>query len=189
VGALAGIGCGGLYARAKGMPVLTVADALAAPVVFGLALEQWGALLAGSGFGVDASKGLPWAVTYTNPLAAEWGGAPLGYPLHPVQAYASIGFLALFVVLLLWLPQRRQQGDVAGLGLMGTGVVIYVTELWRNHVGRGSVLGGALDGPQIASVALVLAGALLLRERTAAPTPAMAVGAADAPASSEASHG
>ncbi|HUA97775.1 MAG TPA: prolipoprotein diacylglyceryl transferase family protein [Terracidiphilus sp.] len=189
VGALAGFGCGALYARARQMPILSVADVLAAPVAFGLAMEQWGALLAGSGFGVDAGKGLPWAVTYTNPLAAVWGGAPLGYPLQPVQAYAAIGFLALFVVLLLWLPRRRQQGDVAGLGLMGVGVVVYVTELWRDHVGRGSVLGGALDGPQIASVALLLAGALLLRERVAAQPRETAVRAEDAPADREASHG
>ena len=57
------------------------------------------------------------------------------------------------------------QGDVAGLWLMGTGVAIYITELWRDPEGRGSVLQGAIDGPQIAAVVLVLAGALVLRER------------------------
>ena len=48
---------------------------------------------------------------------------------------------------------------------MGTGVAIYMTELWRDPEGRGSILQGAIDGPQIAAVMLVLAGALVLRER------------------------
>ena len=39
-----------------------------------------------------------------------------------------------------------------------------MTELWRDPVGRGLLLGGALDGPQIAAILMVLAGALLLRE-------------------------
>jgi len=181
VGALAGAACGALYARAAKLPILAAADALAPPLALGLAFEQWGALLAGSGFGVDASKGLPWAVTYTNPFAALWGGAPLDVPLQPVQAYASFGFLALFAFLLLWLPRRRQQGDVAGLWFMGTGVVVFVTEIWRNRVGRGTFFRGALDGPQIAAIALVLAGGFLLRERAFAHP--QQAGPAAAPAS------
>ena len=35
---------------------------------------------------------------------------------------------------------------------MGSGVAIYFTEMWRDPAGRGSLLQGALDGPQIAAV-------------------------------------
>jgi phosphatidylglycerol:prolipoprotein diacylglycerol transferase len=109
-------------------------------------------------------------VTYTHPLAALWSGAPLGVPVHPVQAYAAIGSLALSVFLLVWQgsPRQRllrQHGDLAGLGLMGGGVIVYLTEFWRDPEGRGAALGGAINGPQIAAVAMVLAGALVLRER------------------------
>ena len=165
VGALAGAACAAWYARRSRLPLLATADALAPPLALGLAFEQLGALLAGSGYGTDARPGVPWAVTYNNPLAAIWSGAPLGLPLHPVQAYAALAFLALGVLLFVWLPLQRRQGDVAGLWLMGTGVAIYITELWRDPEGRGSVLQGAIDGPQIAAVVLVLAGALVLRER------------------------
>jgi hypothetical protein len=48
---------------------------------------------------------------------------------------------------------------------MGSGLAIYITELWRDPAGRGSLLHGALDGPQMAAVLLVIAGALVLRER------------------------
>jgi len=163
-GALAGVGSAVAYACWQRLPLDTTADALAAPLALGLAFEQLGALLAGSGYGTET--GVRWAVTYTNPLAARWSGTPLGIPLHPVQAYAALAFFTLSVFLLVWLPARRQQGDVAGLGLIGMGVVVYITELWRDPEGRGALLGGALDGPQAAAIVLVLAGALVLLERT-----------------------
>ncbi len=140
------------------------------PLALGLAFEQLGALASGSGYGTEAGPGVRWAVTYTSPLAAIWSGTPLGVPLHPVQAYAALAFLALAIFLLVWLPLERRPGDVAGLWLMGAGVAIYLTELWRDPEGRGSLFHGALDGPQIAAVLLVLAGALVLRERKAAPS-------------------
>ncbi len=162
-GALAGVAAAAAYVRRKRMPLAATADALTAPLALGLAFEQLGALLAGSGFGVATS--VRCAVTYTNPLAARWSGTPLGVPLHPVQAYAALAFLTLSIFLLIWLPTRRRAGDVAGLGLMGAGVAVYITELWRDSEGRGTLLGGALDGLQAAAVLLVLAGAFVLLER------------------------
>ena len=167
-GALAALVVAWLYARWQKMPLMNVADVAAAPLALGLAFEQMGELLSGSGYGADASSSLPWALTYTDPLAARWSGTPLGVPLHPVQAYAALGFLALAILLLAILPRLKQRGDAAGLWMMGTGVTIYVTELWRGREGRGSVFGGVLDGPQIAAIVLVLASVLLLRERRAA---------------------
>ena len=164
-GALAGAGCALWYARHSKLPLGATADALAPPLALGLCFEQLGTLASGSGYGVEAGPGVHWAVTYTNPLAALWSGAPLGVPLHPVQAYAALAFLTLALLLLVWLPAERRKGDVAGLGLMGAGAAVYFTELWRDPEGRGSLLHGALDGPQIAAVLLVIAGALVLRER------------------------
>jgi len=162
-GALAGTIAAVAYARRKQMPLRTLADALAAPLSVGLAFEQVGALMAGTGWGVDATPGLPWAVTYSSVLAGRWSGTPLGMPLHPVQAYAAILFLVLAVPAYLGLTKRRQQGDVAGAWLMGYGVAVFLTELWRDTEGRGRVLHGALDGPQAGAIAAVLAGAWLLR--------------------------
>lgn len=161
-----------VYGRWQKMPFGATADALAAPLALGLAFEQLGALMAGSGYGVEAGSGLAarWAVTYSNPLAALWSGVPLGIALHPVQAYAALAFLTLAALLLVWLPQRRQQGDAAGLFLLGSGVAIYFTEFWRDPEGRGTLLGGALNGPQAAAVPMVVAGALLLLERKASRT-------------------
>jgi phosphatidylglycerol:prolipoprotein diacylglycerol transferase len=163
LGALAAAGSAVLYALSKKLPLWTTADALAAPLALGLAFEQFGTLLAGSGYGTESP--VRWAVTYTSPLAARWSGTPLGVPLQPVQAYAALAFLTLATLLLVWLPAERRPGDVAGLWLLGTGVAVYITELWRDPIGRGSILSGALDGPQLAAIVMVLAGGLVLWER------------------------
>jgi phosphatidylglycerol---prolipoprotein diacylglyceryl transferase len=164
-GVAAGAAAAALYVRLRKLPVYATADALAAPLALGLAFEQLGALLAGSGYGTEAGRSLPWAVTYTSPLAARWSGTPLGIPLHPVQAYAAMGFFWLAVFLLISLPVRRQAGDAAGLCLLGLGIVIYFTEMWRDPEGRGLFFSGAIDGPQIAAVFMVIAGGLVLCER------------------------
>lgn len=156
-----------LYGRWQRLPLWSTADALAAPVALGLAFEQFGTLLAGSGYGTGTAAGVAarWAVTYTNPLAARWSGTPLGVPLHPVQAYAALAFLILSISLLMWLRFRRQTGDAFGLLLAGSGVTVFFTEFWRDREGRGALLSGALDGPQGAAVLLVIAGGLVLMER------------------------
>ncbi|MGO9323871.1 MAG: prolipoprotein diacylglyceryl transferase family protein [Terracidiphilus sp.] len=170
IGALAGAGCATWYARHSKLPFRATADALAPPLAAALAFEQLGALAAGSGYGTDAGPRVGWAIIYSDPMAAIWSGTPLGVPLHPVQAYAALAFLALAVLLWVWLPLERRPGDVAGLWLMGAGVAIYLTEIWRDWTGRelpgrGSLFHGVIDGPQIASIFLVLAGALVLRDR------------------------
>jgi phosphatidylglycerol---prolipoprotein diacylglyceryl transferase len=163
IGVLAAAGSAALYIRLRNMPALAAADALAAPIALGLACEQVGALLAGSGYGTETT--IPWAVTYQSPAAALWSGTPLGVPLHPVQAYAALAYLTLATLLLVWLPGRRREGDIAGVCLMGMGAAIYLTELWRDPEGRGELLNGAVDGPQIAAVAMVIVGAWILLER------------------------
>jgi phosphatidylglycerol:prolipoprotein diacylglycerol transferase len=165
-GALAGVTSAVVYGRWRGLPLWTTADVLAAPLALGLAFEQLGALLAGSDYGTETTEAsVRWAVIYTNPLAARWSGTPLGIPLYPAQAYAALGFLTLSILLMVWLPARRQQGDVAGMGLLGMGVVVFITEIWRDPEGRGALFGGVLNGPQAAAVVLVLAGGLMLLER------------------------
>lgn len=166
-GVAAGGGCAFWYARRRKLPLRSTADALAAPMALGLAFEQVGALLAGSGYGIETHPAAHWAVTYTNPLAALWSGAPLGVPLHPVQADAALGFLALALLLLLWPALVRRPGDLAGMALMGIGAIIFITETWRDPEGRGLILHGAIDGPQIAGLVLVLIAALVLIERKA----------------------
>ena len=178
-----------VYAGLHHMPYRATADVLAAPIALGLGFEQIGALLAGSGYGTGAH--VPWAIIYTDPLAARWSDAPLGIPVHPVQAYAAICFMALATALVLWLPHRRQHGELAGLFLIAAGVILYVTEFWRDPLGRGALLGGILKGPQLAGILFVLGGAALLLERPSQriTSPAHATPDTATTASTEQTHG
>jgi phosphatidylglycerol:prolipoprotein diacylglycerol transferase len=188
IAALIAFAVAAVYAGLHRMPPRATADVLAAPVALGLTFEQMGALLAGSGYGTGTH--LPWAIVYTDPLAARWSDAPLGIPVHPVQAYAAICFCLIAAVLMWWLPHRRQNGDLAGLSLLATGVTLYITEFWRDPIGRGAVFNGMLKGPQLAAILFVLGGAALLLDRPSQRIPVAHAAAEPAPiASSERTHG
>jgi phosphatidylglycerol:prolipoprotein diacylglycerol transferase len=149
-----------VYIRWAKLAVSTVADCLAAPVALGMAAEQLGALLAGSDFGRESSGS--WVVVYSSELASRWSGTPLGVALYPVQAYAAAGAFALAAVCYGWLFFRRRAGDVAGVWLLGTGILLFVTEMFRDWEGRGVLLRGAVDAPQLVGLEMVLLAGLLL---------------------------
>lgn len=166
---LAAIGIAGgatavmLYARWAGLSYLKVADVLASPISLGIAAEQLGALLAGSDFGRDsASSSVLASVTYSSELAGRWSGTPLGVPLYPVQAYASIGALLLAAIVFASLRLSRRAGDAAGIWLFGTGILLFLTENYRDWEGRGVLPGGFIDVPQLVGLGLVLCGGAVL---------------------------
>jgi phosphatidylglycerol---prolipoprotein diacylglyceryl transferase len=177
-----------VYAGLHHMPFRQTGDVLAPPLALGLAFEQLGALLAGSGYGTGTH--VPWAIVYTDPLAKRWSDAPLEIPVHPVQAYAAICLFAIALALVLWLPVRRQNGELAGLFLMTTGLVMYFTEFWRDPIGRGALFQGILKGPQVVGILFVLAGAALLLERPSQRITSSAHATPDTPtnASTEQTH-
>jgi phosphatidylglycerol---prolipoprotein diacylglyceryl transferase len=151
------------YARAQRLALRPTLDALAAPTALALSCEQLGALLSGSGYGTETN--MRWAVVYTDPLAAQWSGAPLFVAVHPVQGYAALAFFVIALGLLFWMPYRGRPGEIAGGALLAIATAIYFTEFFRDPEGRGSFLSGAVDGPQLASVGLLLLGALFLLRR------------------------
>jgi phosphatidylglycerol:prolipoprotein diacylglycerol transferase len=163
VGTLGGLLAIAGYARWASLPLPAVADCLAAPVSLGIAAEQLGALLAGSDFGREsASYSVLGAVTYSNELAARWSGTPLGIALYPVQAYAAVGALLLAGITYGWLLLPRRPADIAGAWFLGGGVMLFVTEIFRDWEGRGVVLGGWVDLPQLVGLGMVICGGVLL---------------------------
>ncbi len=148
------------YALWAKLQLRVVMDCLVAPILLAMAAEQFGALLAGSDYGRETSAA--WAITYSSPLASRWSGTPLGIPLHPVQAYAAIGALALAAIVYGWLFMPRRNGDAAGVALLGAGALLFTTEIFRDWEGRGILLGGLVDIPQLVGLGLVLLGGLML---------------------------
>lgn len=154
-----------VLARARRLSLAAVADALSAPIALALSVEQLGALFSGAGYG--SRTAVPWAITYSSPLALHWSGVPLFVAVHPVQLYAALAFFVIALGLLAWAPRASRPGDLAGIFLLAAGSAVYLTEFFRNPAGRLAVFAAALTAPQLAAVAAVLAGALILRERPA----------------------
>jgi len=156
-----------LWCRSNGLPLLRVADILAPAVPLGIAFGRLGCLSAGCCYGrpIDWGTGIewPWAVTY---LAGQVPIALKGVPLHPVQAYASLAAIGLFLVLGWLRRHQRFQGQVVGMLLVGYGLIRSILELFRLDLARGFVLehlmGQSISTSQAISVPLILAGLFLL---------------------------
>ena len=67
-------------------------------IALGHVTGRLGCFAAGCCYGKPTN--VPWAVIFTNPLAAANVGTPLGIPLHPTQLYESGAELLILIVLL-----------------------------------------------------------------------------------------
>ena len=100
---------------------------------------------------------MPWGVIFTNAVAHENTGVPLGVRLHPTQLYESATTLVIFGVLLWWLPRKKHDGDVF-LGYLGLYAVgRFLLEYLRGDEGRGFVFHHLLSTSQFIAL-LVLVG-------------------------------
>jgi len=168
VGALAFV----VYAARAKLPILTLGDAIAAPLALAQGVGRLGCFAAGCCWGVESDA---WcAVRFTSAVAHEQTGVPRGVPLLPVQLI-EFGFDAALAVLLTWLWRRRLQpaGSVFWIYLVLYGAGRAVLEHFRGDAVRGLWLGGAVSTSQLFSLAAVLIGAgLLVRGRLRGATAA-----------------
>jgi phosphatidylglycerol:prolipoprotein diacylglycerol transferase len=126
---LLGLAAATLYVLADGLPFLRVLDCGALAATLPLAIGAVGAFLAGAHYGLPTTSG--WSVTYTSPFAFLWYGTPLAVRLYAVQLYAALAFVAIFLVLLWWLPRRKQDGELAGGWLFFAGLAGSFLDFYR----------------------------------------------------------
>lgn len=157
-GLLGAIAACAWYMRRHGMPGLLTADIFAPGVALAHAIGRLGCFAAGCCYG--RLTDVPWAVTFTHPLAFELVGTPLYVPLHPTQLYEfAVEFMLFFA--LLWMVRRRAfNGQIIGSYLFLYGFARYFLEFLRGDPDRGSVL-GIMSGTQFISILLVIAGGTL----------------------------
>jgi phosphatidylglycerol:prolipoprotein diacylglycerol transferase len=86
------------YIARHRLPFWTTCDVFAPGIALGHVTGRLGCLAAGCCYGRPTD--VPWAITFTNPLAASNVGTPLGIPLHPTQVYEAGAELLILVVLL-----------------------------------------------------------------------------------------
>lgn len=91
------------YIAKHQLPLWTTCDVFAPGIAIGHVTGRLGCLAAGCCYGKPTD--VPWAVVFTNPLAAANVGTPLGIPLHPTQLYEA-GAELLILVLLLTTERR-----------------------------------------------------------------------------------
>ena len=161
-----------LYCRRHGLPLWSLADAIAAPLVLAQAMGRLGCFSAGCCWGLRLDAGNPLAVVFTNPQAHEQTGVPLGVPLVPTQLL-EMAYDLVLVALLTWFWRRRTRpaGTAFWLYVLLYGAGRAVLEVWRGDVHRGLFFGGAISTSQLISFAAILLALLMLarglRERRA----------------------
>jgi phosphatidylglycerol:prolipoprotein diacylglycerol transferase len=165
VSAALGIAIAWLYLMAEGLPLRRTLDALAPAITLGLGIQAMGAFLAGANFGTPTR--VAWAVTYHSTQASLWYGTPLGLPLQPTQLYHAGLCALLLLALLLWLPRRTQDGELAGLWLFTYGIARFFLQFYR-----GAASPVAIFTPvQWIALAMVLASAALLWKHPSTASP------------------
>lgn len=159
-GLLGGGIAGGFFFYYRKLPVLAYADASMPALALGYAIGRLGCFLNGDDYG--SVSAVPWAVVYPSGTEAHaahvargWisPGAMWSLPVHPVQLYASLLGLCLFMWLTNWRPMRA--GSRFCAFVISYGVARFIMEFVR---GDFRAVLGPLSLPQVFSLILVLVG-------------------------------
>ena len=157
-GLLAALGVAILLVRRYQLRIWTTADLFAPGIALGHVVGRLGGLMAGCCYGTPTT--MPWAITFTNPLAASNVGTPLGIPLHPTQLYDAGAELLILIVLLT--TERRGtpfDGRTFWLYMLLYGVSRFVVEFYRGD-DRGTIMG--ISTSQFVSLLIVPLAVLML---------------------------
>ncbi len=159
------------YVRKHRLPTWRIADVIAPGIAFGHVVGRLGCFLAGCCYGHETT--VPWAVTFTNPLAAENVGTPLGVPLHPTQLYEAGAELVILGLLLAFEHKGRAFPGRTFWGYMLVyGLTRFVIEFFRGDP-RGMVFANVSTSQFISlliiPISLVMLYWLSRRDTHAAP--------------------
>jgi phosphatidylglycerol:prolipoprotein diacylglycerol transferase len=159
-GLIAAVAVGFWLVRRYKLPVWTTADLMAPGIALGHVVGRFGCLLAGCCYGRPTD--VPWAITFTDPLAAQNVGTPLGIPLHPTQLYdAGAELLILGVLLFTERKGKPFAGRTFWMYLLLYGISRFIIEFYRGDPNRGTVMAG-LSTSQFVSLLLVPGSLMML---------------------------
>jgi len=147
-GALVAVGI--FFARKPQVPRWKVADLAAPAIALGQGIGRIGCFMAGDDYGRPTD--LPWAVSFTDPDAAQIGGTPLNVPLHPVQLYESMFCFLLFFFLVRLSKNRKFEGQLILLYSLLYAAGRFMIEFVRGDADRGFVINGMLSTSQFCAV-------------------------------------
>ena len=150
-GLIAALGVGLLLVRRYKLPVWKTADMIAPGIALGHVIGRIGCFMAGCCYGSPTN--VPWAVTFTDPVAAANSQTPLGVPIHPTQLYDA-GAELLILIFLLWFEKRGKPfaGRTFWVYMLLYAISRYIVEIYRADP-RGILFGMATS--QFISVVIV----------------------------------
>jgi phosphatidylglycerol:prolipoprotein diacylglycerol transferase len=147
------------FMRKHRLPLWQTCDVFAPGIALGHAVGRFGCLAAGCCYGKPTT--VPWAVTFTNPLASANVGTPLNVPLHPTQIYESAAEALILLVLLATEKKgRAYPGRTFWLYMLMYAVSRFIIEFYRGDE-RGLVF-GAVSTSQFISIVLVPLSVVML---------------------------
>jgi phosphatidylglycerol:prolipoprotein diacylglycerol transferase len=143
-----------LFARHRGLSILSLGDLTCAAATIGIFLGRIANFINGELWGRPSN--VPWAMVFPN-------GGPL--PRHPSQLYeAFLEGLVLFVMLAVLIRRRalRRPGFILGAFALGYGIARTICELFREPDIQLGFLWGGLTMGMLLSLPLMIAGLALM---------------------------
>ena len=156
------------YIRLHHLPFWKVVDVYAPAISLGLGVGRIGCFAAGCDYGKPTNAA--WGVVFTNPIAHQVSGVPLGIRLYPTQPIMCLTSLSIFAILIWRYSRKSRDGEIFVLYLALYAGARYFIEFLRGDEDRGFVFNHLLSTSQfIAILALVAAVwmALVLRHKPA----------------------
>jgi len=151
-GAFGGVLAGVLYARARRLPVLALADAAAPALALGYAVGRLGCLLNGCCYGGPTH--LPWGMHFP--------GTDPSRLYHPAQIYASVISVGLMALLVAAYRRPHRAGQILALYIGLYSAYRFAIEFLRKDV-TADVLALGLTEAQVFSLFAIAAAALWWR--------------------------
>ena len=138
------------YIRLHHLPFWKVVDVYAPAISLGLGLGRIGCFCAGCDYGKPTTA--VWGVVFTNPIAHEVTGVPLGIPLIPTQPIMMFGSLSIFGILLWRYSKKSRDGEIFVLYLALYAVARFFIEFLRGDEDRGFVFHHLLSTSQFIAI-------------------------------------
>ncbi len=151
------------YVHVHGLPMWKVFDAYSPGIALGLGIGRLGCFAAGCDYGKPTTTIL--GVVFTNPIANQVSGTPLGVKIHPTQLYESLACVVIFAVLMVLYRRKTFDGQVFAIYLALYAAARFGIEFLRGDQDRGFLFGEMLSTSQFIAILAVIVAAVLYWRR------------------------
>ncbi|MDZ4678617.1 MAG: prolipoprotein diacylglyceryl transferase [Oligoflexia bacterium] len=135
------------FSKKYKLPTLKVMDLAVPSLAIAHFFGRLGCFFAGCCFGKPA-PGLPWGVTFTDPLSL----APPGVLLHPAQIYDALNALVIFAVTMFMRKRKKFTGQLLVTYMLLYSIGRSIVEIYRGDSIRGFVIDPWLSTSQFFSI-------------------------------------